>query len=135
MGAPHQKGLCFLFPGQIWTPESWSLKLVHNPQERISAVAIPTSSLLELTGSPEGSREKEGCRGREEEGGAAGAPPPSGLAGGAARRQRRRRRAHGESRSQPSSAPAKARLCSRPLSPRPSQTRTCRVSDIRACCF
>lgn len=68
--------------------------MVHHPQECVSAVAIPTSPLRELTGSPEGSREKEGCRGREEEGGAACAPPPSGPAGGAARRQRRRR-AHG----------------------------------------
>lgn len=92
--APHQKGLRFLLPGQIWTPESWSLKPVHHPQERVSAVVIPTSALRELTGSLGGSREKEGCRGREEEGGAACAPPPSGPAGGAARRQRRRR-AHG----------------------------------------
>lgn len=116
MEESHQKGPCCLLPGQIWTSESWSLKLMHHSQERISAVAIPTSALLELTGSPEGSREKEGCRGREKEGGAAGAPPPSGLASGAARRQRRRQ-AHGESRSQRSSAPAEAGICSRPLPP------------------
>lgn len=54
MEEPHQKRPCFLLPGQIWTPESWSLKLVHHPQERISAVAIPTSALLELTAATEG---------------------------------------------------------------------------------
>lgn len=106
---------------------------MHHPQERFSAVVIPTSALRELTGSPEGSREKEGCRGREEEGGAACAPPPSGPAGGAARRQRRRR-AHGAASSTASSAPAEAGICSRLIGPLPAQTRTCRVSVIWVHC-